>query len=156
MFWAIYIKSEEYVLLGQAFIYFLLMEHGLGVFHNYLLILGPIYILGQSPRPNIQSWALAPTIAPPNLGFFSIREEKQGFDLLSTNTIWFCCSHVWRLNFLCIYGYLWRFAAHEAPLITPGDVLSLDSMADPNPTVETLPGNLSEITLLFFTSYIKP
>ena len=28
----------------------------------YLLVLGPINVLGQNPRPNIQFWALIPTI----------------------------------------------------------------------------------------------
>ena len=46
IFWTILIKSEEYVLLERPYICSLLTEFGLGVFHHYLLILGPIFILG--------------------------------------------------------------------------------------------------------------
>ena len=41
-----FIKFEEYVLLGQPFICSLFVKLGLGVFHNYLFILESIYILG--------------------------------------------------------------------------------------------------------------
>ena len=43
--WTIFIKSEEYALLRQPFICSLFMDLGLGVFHNYFLILGLTYIL---------------------------------------------------------------------------------------------------------------
>jgi len=44
--WIIFVKSEEDVLLGEPFICSLFMELGLGISHNYLLLLRPIYILG--------------------------------------------------------------------------------------------------------------
>ena len=43
----LYVLNNIHLVQGvQPFIYSLFMELGLGVFHNYLLILGPIYILG--------------------------------------------------------------------------------------------------------------
>ena len=56
----------------------------------------------QGSRPNIQFWALIPTIAPQNSGFSLLSEEKKwGFDLLRVKVIHFFGLHVWEYHFAC-------------------------------------------------------
>ena len=58
--------------------------------------LGPINVLSQSPRLNIQFWALIPTIAPKNSNFSLSSEEKNwGFDFLVVKIINSSDLHTW-------------------------------------------------------------
>ena len=59
--WVAFIKSEEEFILGPPSICSLFTRLLIGTLDNYLFLLGPFNVLGQSLRPNVWFWALIPT-----------------------------------------------------------------------------------------------